>query len=162
ALGIPDPRALAARQGDGVAGVVADNVLAEEVDDRFGGMGGGHGVPVALVKPFRVVRDASQKRPSPDAAGKRREPGSFADTETDSRVISVPTPLSVKISRRSECLSRPSMMCVLPTPRRRLSRHASTFGIIPLSMTPSAISRRQPSAVRLSITDPGAARSPRV
>src|SRR5690606_13659998 len=53
----------------------------------------------------------------------------------------VPMPWSVKISRSSECILRPSMMCVRATPPSRARMHASTLGIIPPAIWPSWIMR---------------------
>src|SRR5262249_31543502 len=69
-------------------------------------------------------------------------------------VSSVPTPRSVKISSRSACSMRPSMMWILRTPAASAARADSTFGIIPPVMVPSAISSRPRAAVRLGNRDP--------
>jgi len=50
--------------------------------------------------------------------------------------ISVPMPLSVKISSSSECGSRPSMKCTRCTPSSSARTALCTFGRMPLSMTP--------------------------
>src|SRR4051794_35498020 len=48
----------------------------------------------------------------------------------------VPTPWSVRTSRRSACGTRPSMMCTLFTPLRAASTAEPIFGSMPPEMTP--------------------------
>src|SRR6478752_6619004 len=55
------------------------------------------------------------------------------------RRISVPTPLSVKISSKSACKRRPSMMCTFSTPPFTASSAQRTFGIMPPLITPLSI-----------------------
>ena len=50
----------------------------------------------------------------------------------DGCIIWVPIPSSVKISSRSECLMRPSIMWTLFTPASSVANAERTFGIIPL------------------------------
>src|SRR6266571_5198401 len=60
------------------------------------------------------------------------------------RTTSVPTPASVKISRRMECATRPSTKDTLSTPALRAATAPLTFGIMPLSMTPAF--RKRPTS----------------
>ena len=62
-------------------------------------------------------------------------------------VIIVPMPSSVKISSSSTWAMRPSRMWARPTPLRTAWVHASTLGIIPPAIVPSAISASSSSAV---------------
>jgi integrase len=57
------------------------------------------------------------------------------------RRISVPTPLSVKISSNKAWRRRPSMMCTFSTPAPTASSAQRTFGIIPPVITPCSIRR---------------------
>src|SRR5205823_12123885 len=53
---------------------------------------------------------------------------------------SVPTPASVKISSKVEWSTRPSTNDTLSTPALSAATALSTFGIIPLSITPASLS----------------------
>src|SRR5213594_2803806 len=56
--------------------------------------------------------------------------------DTPYATISVPMPLSVKISSRIACGMRPSITCVFLTPPSSAVRHACTLGSMPSLIVP--------------------------
>src|ERR1700730_7362264 len=76
----------------------------------------------------------------------RRAVSLKADTFARCWTPSVPIPERVKISSRTACLLRPSIIWVFATPLLSASIQHSTFGIIPSSITPRAINLRASSA----------------
>src|SRR4051812_22574370 len=69
--------------------------------------------------------------------------------------MAVPTPVSVKISSKSEHGRRPSITWTVPTPPLRAAKHASTLGIIPPSIAPVSTSRRHSVASSRLISEAG-------
>ncbi len=70
-------------------------------------------------------------------------------------MIAVPVNVSWRNTSRSENGTRPSRMRADFAPASSASKHASTFGIIPPSITPEAISSRASCSVSSGMSDFG-------